>query len=232
MDDLAREAGLSRATLYRQAGSRDTVLAALSEQGVDVGRRSDVRERILAACRPVFTRAGFDAATLEEVASEAGVGPATVYRQFGDKDGLIRAFAEHIGPRRAIHEVVLTPSGDVRADLERVATAAIRRVVEDVDLLRLGLLERLRGGTWAEHLKASPFRVHRSLTQLLEFYAASGTLESKDPQRMARVFIGMLFSSFAELMLERGPPPDPEDTARFITHVFLEGLASADRRKP
>jgi AcrR family transcriptional regulator len=232
MDDLAREAGLSRATLYRQAGSREAVLAALAEQGVEVGERVDVRARILAACRVVFTRAGFDAATLEDIAREAGVGPATVYRQFGDKAGLISAFAGRIGPRRAIQEVALHPTGDLRTDLERVAATVIRYAAEDIDLLKLTLLEQLRGGPWAALLKDSPLRALPMLMQLLEPYAARGALGPNDPRRMAQAFAGMLFAFFARPVLEGGPVPDPEETARFITHVFLDGLASTARRTP
>lgn len=232
MDDLAREAGLSRATLYRQAGSREAVLAALSEQGVEVGKRVDVRDRILAACRVVFTRAGFETATLEDIAREAGVGPATVYRQFGDKEGLISAFAGHIGPRRAMQEVALRPTGDLRADLERTAATVIRYAAEDLDLLKLAVLERMRGGRWAELLKDSPMRANTLLTRLLKSYAASGELGPEDPGRMAQAFAGMLFAFFVRPMLEGGPKPDPEETARFITRVFLDGLASTARRTP
>jgi AcrR family transcriptional regulator len=232
MDDLARECGLSRATLYRQVGSREAVLAALSAHGVEVGQRVDVRARILAACRVVFTRAGFEAATLEDIAREAGVGPATVYRQFGDKEGLISAFAGHIGPRRAMREVALAPTGDLRADLERVAVAVIRYAAEDIDLLKLALLEQMRGGPWAKLLKASPLRAQTILTRLLESYAARGALGANDPPRMARAFAGMLFAFFAGPVLRGEPLPDPEETARFITHVFLEGLASTARRTP
>jgi AcrR family transcriptional regulator len=232
MDDLAREAGLSRATLYRQAGSREAVIAALAEQGVEVSKRVDVRDRILAACRAVFSRAGFEAATLEDIAREAGVGPATVYRQFGDKEGLISAFAGHIGPRRAMQEVALHPTGDLRADLERVAATVIRYAAEDLDLLKLALLERIRGGRWAELMKASPLRAQTLLTRLLESYAATGALGPNEPRRMAQVFAGMLFAFFAGPVLEGQPMPDPEETARFITHVFLDGLASTPRRTP
>ncbi len=232
MDDLAREAGLSRATLYRQAGSREAVLAALSEQGMEVGKRVDVRDRILAACRVVFPRAGFEAATLEDVAREAGVGAATVYRQFGDKEGLIRAFAGHIGPRRAMQEVALRPTGDLRADLERAAATVLRYAAEDLDLLKLAVLERMRGGPWAEFLKDSPVRAQTMLIRLLKSYGTSGALGSNDPRLMAQAFAGMLFAFLARPLLEGGPMPDPEETARFITHVFLDGLASPARRTP
>ncbi|WP_127504394.1 TetR/AcrR family transcriptional regulator [Actinoplanes solisilvae] len=45
-------------------------------------------ERLLAAGRVVFLRRGFLAATLEEVAAEAGYTRGAVYKHFGGKDGL------------------------------------------------------------------------------------------------------------------------------------------------
>jgi AcrR family transcriptional regulator len=229
MGALAREAGVSRATLYRLAGSRDEVLAALANRGHAVEAPVAVRERILGACRVVFTRAGFDAATLEEIASEAGVGVATVYRHFKDKESVIVAFAEHLGPRRALREALLRPSGDVRADLERVGAAVIRNASEDLDLIRLALLERLRGGRWAELMKTSPVRSLPMLTRLLKPYVEQGVLGPGDARRMAQAFAGMLFAFFARPALDGGPSPDPEDTARFITQVFLDGLAPGRR---
>src|SRR6478736_1448239 len=82
MADLAREAGTSRATLYRQVRNRESVLRELEIE------LPDTQQVILVAARQVFARAGFDAATLEDIAAEAKVSSATVYRQFQDKQGL------------------------------------------------------------------------------------------------------------------------------------------------
>src|SRR5262245_10474563 len=53
---LARETGLSRATLYRFGTSREAILDALENSGTDVGGRAGSRERILAAAKEVFGR--------------------------------------------------------------------------------------------------------------------------------------------------------------------------------
>jgi hypothetical protein len=129
-------------------------------------------------------------------------------------------------------EVALRPTGDLRADLERVAATVIRYAAEDLDLLKLALLERIRGGRWAELMKASPLRAQTVLTRLLESYAAKGVLGPNEPRHMARAFAGMILAFLSGPMLEGQPPPDPEETARFITHVFLDGLASTPRRSP
>lgn len=230
MDELAQEAGVGRATLYRQVGSRDALLAALSRDGVPVEPLPDVRDRILAACRVVFTQAGFDAATVEEVAAEAGVGPATVYRHFRDKERLVRAFTDRFGPRRAMLEVALHPSGDLRVDLERAAATVLRAAAEDLDLLKLTMLERLKGGPWADLLDKSPLRANKTLARLLKFYVARGDLPCEDPRRMAQAFAGMLLSFVTLPLLERTPMPDPDTTASFITRLFLDGLAPGRRR--
>lgn len=48
------------------------------------------RERILEAAKDVFTRFGA-AASLDEIARQAGVGPGTLYRHFPTRDALIEA---------------------------------------------------------------------------------------------------------------------------------------------
>jgi AcrR family transcriptional regulator len=59
--------------------------------------RADARrnhEQVLAAAREVFVERGAGA-PLEEVASRAGVGIATLYRRFGDRQALLRAVVLH-----------------------------------------------------------------------------------------------------------------------------------------
>jgi AcrR family transcriptional regulator len=230
MGALAREAGLSRATLYRRARSRDAVLAELAKRGAAVQTPRRVRERILDACRVVFTRAGFDAATIDDIAGEAGVGVATVYRHFKDKESVIVAFVDQLGPRRALREALARPSGDVRADLERVAADVLRHASTDIDLMRLALLERLRGGRWAEQMKSSPLRALPMLARLLRPYVERGALGPGDAQSMAQAFGGMLFGIIVRAALDDARLADPDDTARFITRVFLDGLAPRRRR--
>jgi AcrR family transcriptional regulator len=222
---------VARATLYRQVKNREDLLGALSEGGVDLGERVDIQGRILSAARVVFSRAGFDAATLEDIAREADVGPATVYRQFKDKAGLIRAFGDRFGPRRAVMEIAVSASGDVRADLERIASTVLRAAATDSDLLRLALLERLRGGPWAEVLGSSPMSSQKTVARLMKSYQEKGALRGEDPRLLAQTFSGMLLSFVTSPFLDGKPRPDPEETARFLASAFLDGLATARSRR-
>lgn len=221
MDNLATHAGVSRATAYRIVGSREQLLARLGKE-----EGGDTRARILAGARRTFARVGLEGATIEGVAKEAGVGAVTVYRQFGSKEGLISAFAADVGPRRAVRHAA-TPTDDPRADLERVATAALRGLAESDDLLRVVLGEACRNSPWVAHLQDPSVRVTESVATLLAAHMAAGRLRADDPARCARSFTGMLMAhTFFEPLLNPSTeaPPDADALAAHVTAVFLDGL--------
>ncbi|SCB37075.1 TetR/AcrR family transcriptional regulator [Rhizobium hainanense] len=55
---------------------------------------AESRARILAAARAAFTRAGYDAVGVREIAAAAGVDPAMVPRLFGSKEALFTIIAD------------------------------------------------------------------------------------------------------------------------------------------
>src|SRR5690349_51695 len=95
--------------------------------GLIAGRgRVDKRRAILDAAFTVFAREGYAQASLEQIASEAGVARATVYNHFGDKERLLheaiaadadRAMAKNL----AAVEQLTADRDDLRATLEDVA---------------------------------------------------------------------------------------------------------------
>jgi AcrR family transcriptional regulator len=226
MDRLATATGLSRATLYRLCGGREAILDALARQGADVGDRTETRERILAGAREVFGREGFDAAKIEDIAAAAHVGTATVYRHFGDKDGLVAAFIDDIAPRRAARAIRATD--DVRADLSRFAEQLLRGARDDGPLVRTILLETLRGGASVARVrKASPVRTLQGITAVVREHMAAGRLRAGDPEVVAQAFGGMLFAfGVLEPTMRGAPVRDPVETARVVTDLFLEGAVA------
>ncbi|MEU8421156.1 TetR/AcrR family transcriptional regulator [Micromonospora sp. NPDC048835] len=62
----------------------------------DTASRDDLRAGIVAAATQLLRESGAVAVTTRAVAQAAGVQAPTIYRLFGDKDGLIDAVAEHV----------------------------------------------------------------------------------------------------------------------------------------
>lgn len=225
MDELARATGISRATLYRRTGGREAVLDALAAAGVAVGDRTEARARILAAARVVFSRAGFDAATIEEIAAEARVGPVTIYRHFGDKDGLVAAFLDELPPRRAAREAAAGATEDLRADLQQLAERLLTGLRDELPLLRLTLIEALRGNPLVRRVQSlSRTRTLPAISALLSAHMAAGRLPKSDPKVLAQAFSGMLmaFSVIGPLLGERSVA-DPVALAHTLTELFLSG---------
>src|SRR5690242_13428523 len=89
-----------RETGFKGAGmsSTDVARPQSARECLAPCRRADAsrnHERILIAARAVFVEHGLDA-SLDEVARRAGVGNATLYRHFGDREDLIRQVATHV----------------------------------------------------------------------------------------------------------------------------------------
>ncbi|MEU7976326.1 TetR/AcrR family transcriptional regulator [Micromonospora sp. NPDC049089] len=81
--------------------------------------RDDVRAGIVAAATQLLREKGANAVTTRAVAQAAGVQAPTIYRLFGDKDGLIDAVAEHVMAAYVSGKSVAAdaPTGDPVTDL-------------------------------------------------------------------------------------------------------------------
>ncbi|MFF4752529.1 TetR/AcrR family transcriptional regulator [Streptomyces sp. NPDC002514] len=82
------------------------------------------RERIVGAAREMFVEHGPDV-PLDDIARRAGVGNATVYRNFPDRDALVREVVCSVMDRTArVAEEALAETGDAFAALEGFVHAA------------------------------------------------------------------------------------------------------------
>ena len=168
MEQLAARAQVPRATLYRHIGSKQALLTRLAAHAApDAGVAPDPRIRILLAARRVFAQAGLAGATMEQIAAEAQVGVATVYRHFGDKDGLIRAFIAELSPRPVVRELA-EPTADVAADLRALATTLLPFFYEYRDILRLILTAEATERAYIEQLRTGS---DHTLDQLESYFA-------------------------------------------------------------
>ena len=224
MDQLAAKAGLSRATIYRQLGGKKAILKRLAEEhGLDELNQPDVPSRILQAARTLFGEQGLMAPTMEQIAEEADVGVATVYRHFGDKTGLLRSFLQTFQPNLPLQKPEI--SGDLAKDLARLVQTMIEFILEHRDMVRLSFSN---AHEWRDYMvDLRPFQ-ERSLNRVANFLQSqmnTGQLRSIDPQQAAVALLGMILS-FSLIMptYYKLPDPEPQETAVFITNVFLNGL--------
>ncbi|MEU6669712.1 helix-turn-helix domain-containing protein [Streptomyces sp. NPDC046727] len=177
------------------------------------------RERIVTAAREMFVEHGPDV-PLDEIARRAGVGNATVYRNFPDRDSLVREVVCSVMDRTAeAAELALAETGDAFAALEHFAHAAADE--------RISALCPMVSSTFDKHhpdLEASHERVERLVEEIMGRARAAGQLRPD-------VGVGDLLVAVAQL----SRPPAGTDCLRgdrFVhrhLQLFLDGLRAPAR---
>ncbi|MDW5378360.1 TetR/AcrR family transcriptional regulator [Halomonas sp. HP20-15] len=204
----------------------DKTDAALTPRGVAR------RERLLDAARDVFLEQGYAGASVNDVVARAGGSLATLYKQFGNKEGLfVAAMERHIATAWAVLE-----EGRREATVpEQVLYELGRRMLElifDPGVIRLkrGLaFEAERVPELGEmFLSRGPDRIRQELATYLDDQIAHGRLAIDDPREAAGMFMGMLLGEWhIDALLGRKIAPTAEqcdERARHCVTVFLKGL--------
>ncbi|MFV0135324.1 TetR/AcrR family transcriptional regulator [Streptomyces sp. HMX87] len=177
------------------------------------------RERIVTAAREMFVEHGPDV-PLDEIARRAGVGNATVYRNFPDRDALVREVVCSVMERTArAAELALAETGDAFAALERFVHVAADE--------RISALCPMVASTFDQHhpdLEAARERVERLVAAVMDRAKAAGQLRTD-------VGVGDLMVAVAQLSR---PPAGTEclHGDRFVhrhLQLFLDGLRAPAR---
>jgi AcrR family transcriptional regulator len=210
----------------------------------------DTRSRIIAAAARILREQGPRAVTTRAVAQAAQVQAPTIYRLFGDKDGLIDAVAEHVMAEFVTDKSANAPDLDPVADLRSGWRAQVK----------FGL-----ANPWLYGLMNSPERAAQSpattagievLRAKVRRLAAAGLLRVEESRAVAmihaagtgavRALLGMpadqrdhglceqMFDAIAASILN-GVPVAPADDASAVVVTFatvlpgLPGLTDAER---
>ena len=129
------------------------------------------REQLLQVGRSLFAERGFEATSVEEIASKAGVSKPVVYEHFGGKEGLYAVIVDR-EMQKLLNSIEGTLTGDhPRHLLEQAALALLTYIEEDTDGFRIMVRDSpvaTSTGTFAslivdiagqvEHLLASEFK--------------------------------------------------------------------------
>lgn len=224
LEDLAKEAGVSRMTVYRYFSNKETLFRMLQEER-DVEGGWDLRTKIFRGARQIFGKVGFEKATMEEIAEASGVGVVSVYRAFGEKRALIEAFVQELRPWDALLSLEQESTGDIEIDLRRLATALLQQVSDKRDLINLFFMERMQENRDGKHRLPPPGQTFRFLHEFFESQLQAGRLKGGNSEEITIAFLGLLFGFAWMVPTMRGKPlQDAESTGSFVTQIFLHGL--------
>lgn len=189
---------------------------------------------ILEAAREVFLSRGFRATTAE-VAARAGISEGSIFKRFRSKFELFRAA---MGSLDGTPEFVETlgrkvGQGDLRATLVALGGQIAAHLREVVPLHLLAFSNPGPDGAPAylgEHQPA-PLLTLKALAEFFEAEMGAGRLARRDPEIVARTFVGSIHNYVVLDLLFRaqGDLPMPEETfLRGLVELLFRGLEPND----
>lgn len=188
--------------------------------------RRDKRRAILDAAGPVFGEVGYERASVDAVASAAGVSKPTVYSYFGGKDRLFREtmadIARQVNEISYEHVVALDLRPDrFRAGLHELGVALTRCQRDGCagSLSRLVLAESRRDPAVFEAVRRAGFGpIREALAGRLARLGNAGLLDVADPDVAAQHFIALTQAQLPELTGGGSTDADDDLVATAVRH--------------
>jgi len=238
MNAIAKLAGVSRATLYRHFRDRDELQRALQQQAKGLAQGSagpklaswskTSRQRILEGARRAICDHGIQSVTVDQIARAAGVGEATIYRQFGDKDAILRAVFDELPSRRVVLTVLRDPTAPPRAVLLAIVEALLGFAAVEPEILRLVVFSRGPEQKYVRELRDGQQSAMARLVEYLAGQQQRGYLRQCPPMQLAGALLGATYARGLTLQSASAPAQELPATlirkaADEVVETFLDG---------
>jgi AcrR family transcriptional regulator len=225
VDTIAREAGVSRATIYRHFGSRSALLEAIRLEPP-----KPARLRVLEAAADLIGRGGLHAISMDQLASAAGVSRATVYRLFPTKAAVFGELVRHYSPFEPLARVLAEHGDRPPAEVIPLLTHTFATVaVPRIAIMRSVLLEAL-AVTDDAVAGVRPFmpEVIGALGGYLQRHMQAGRVRHMHPLLAVQAVLGPIaFHLLSRPLAERvvGFTMPIDEVVDQLTATILDGLA-------
>jgi TetR/AcrR family transcriptional repressor of mexJK operon len=203
--------------------------------------RLDKREAIVNAALRVFARVGYTQASLDMIATEAGVAKPTIYNHLGSKENLFRHVMIDTAARsnaKSLDALNSFPGGpdELRPGLEEVAHKLVACYCDEQSqaVRRLLYAEAMRFPDLFDAVRASgPDQFTEALAGRFARLANAGHLRIEDPVRAANQFIALVYEELAGMSALGVRSLDPEDVKKIVSagvDTFLRAFGSDGTR--
>jgi AcrR family transcriptional regulator len=186
---------------------------------------TETREKILQVASKLIVRQGYTATSISQIAGETGIGKATVYHHFPDKEAIVYALLDRSSSR--VHETLsaVEAGDDPHRQIEAIARAGIRLRGESFDLFQV-IRREVPGSRNRVHAELASFFVvyTNQFTNAIQTGIRLGIFRDVDPSEAARTLLTMLAGLYVQIYLSGGRIPDPEKTIQSMLDIFFRGI--------
>ncbi len=194
--------------------------------------QKDRRQYILKSAMELFAKKGFRGTTTRDLATQAEVNEAIIFRYFHNKEELYRAILEekikhpHHRDGMLEHLARLCDSGDDNQFLSEIGHMFLERHEQDTTFLRLLMFSALEGHELSDmFLNSMPEK--DPLALYVQKRIEQGVFKNVDPNLAARAFVGMFFNFIQgqEIFgLKKKQSFQREEVVQTFVSIFLTGM--------
>jgi AcrR family transcriptional regulator len=188
-------------------------------------RTGDTREKILQVAAKLFIRQGYTATSVSRIAGETGIGKATVYHHFPDKEAIVYALLDRSSSRVHATLSAVDAGGGPHRQIEAIAKAGIRLRGESFDLFQV-IRREVPGSRNRVHAELASFFVvyTTQFTKAIQTGIRQGTFRRVDPAEAARTLLTMLAGLYVQMYLSGDRIANPEKTIHSMLEIFFHGI--------
>ncbi len=182
-------------------------------------------DKILSTARRLFVQQGYTATSMRQVAEMAGIGKATIYHHFPDKQSIVMALLSHNLARMETALQRVRAESDPRRRIQVAAEASVDFLFESADIMQIvrreipGARDQLQTGFanfFQEYMDLLAEAIQRGIEQ--------GLFRPVDPVSTARVLMTMIQGTFAMAYLINERAQTPQQAAAALLEVYFQGL--------
>ncbi|MGD0652365.1 MAG: TetR/AcrR family transcriptional regulator [Verrucomicrobiia bacterium] len=195
-------------------------------------------QQILAVAAELFARQGFHGTTTRQIAEQAQVNEAILFRHFPQKEDLYWAVIEEKCREKLVREWLveqLAAPADEKTVLTAVAVGLFERNAADTTLTRLLLFSALeKHELSARFVKTYVTGFYDLLAEYIRGRIRAGVFRRVDPVLVARGFLGMVLHHFLvqEVLGERRFHRfDVRNVCETFVDIWVKGMQAHPRGK-
>lgn len=195
------------------------------------GEADDKRIQILQAAGEVFRRRGFSVATIDEIASAAGVGKGTIYLYFASKQDILNSLVAFT--LESLHKGISLVSGgtdDAITKLHKLIAGHVHFSLEHLDFAYILYRELSElSGEFSDRVLGFMDEYVRAVASVLRQGETEGKLAVSDPEFVASGIMGLVNTTVFFSARRGAGVSEPELTERILS-LLLDGIGARKGR--
>ncbi len=186
---------------------------------------SNTYQTILQVAARLFSRQGYTATSIRQIAEESGIGKATIYHHFTDKQAIVLALLLRNTSRMQEMLETVRAETDPRRRIETAARASLQFLYESMDIIQIARREVSSGRAHIQSEFTTFLQQDMALlTEAIQQGIEQGIFRPIDPAKGAWVLLTMLQGTFTLAYLGGERPQSLEKAAASLLDIFFRGV--------